>query len=218
MMPDAIHWNTVTPLLQSGLKMLMNEPLLNPFRLVGGTALSLQMGHRESVDIDLFTDAEYGSIDFQQIDNYLRRTFVYVSPAKLPETLGFGIAYFVGNSAEDAFKLDLYYTDPFIFPVLEIESIRLATKEEIVAMKIDVVQRGGRKKDFWDIHALLDDYTMERMIALHEERYSYAHDAALIKTNITDFTAADEDFKPVCLWGKHWELIKLEIAEIASHL
>ncbi len=32
-----------------------------PFRLVGGTSLSLRYGHRMSDDIDLFTDAEYGS-------------------------------------------------------------------------------------------------------------------------------------------------------------
>ncbi|UZJ63260.1 nucleotidyl transferase AbiEii/AbiGii toxin family protein [Sphingobacterium sp. KU25419] len=34
----------------------------------------------------------------------------------------------------------------------------MATVEEIIAMKIDVVQRTGRKKDFWDIHALLSQY------------------------------------------------------------
>ncbi|MGF7231546.1 nucleotidyl transferase AbiEii/AbiGii toxin family protein [Arachidicoccus sp.] len=63
-MSIALHWNTVTPLLQSGLKKLMSEPLLDPFRLVGGTALSLQIGHRAPVDIDLFTDVAYGSIVF----------------------------------------------------------------------------------------------------------------------------------------------------------
>lgn len=67
----------------------MSEPLLDPFRLVGGTALSLQIGHRASVDIDLFTDVAYGSMDFQQIDDHLRHTFAYVSPAKLALPIGF---------------------------------------------------------------------------------------------------------------------------------
>jgi predicted nucleotidyltransferase component of viral defense system len=31
----------------------------------------------------------------------------------------------------------------------------MATVEEIIAMKLDVMQRGGRKKDFWDLHELL---------------------------------------------------------------
>ena len=45
------------------------------FRLVGGTALSLQLGHRISVDIDLFSDDSYGSIDFEEIENFLKSNF-----------------------------------------------------------------------------------------------------------------------------------------------
>lgn len=58
-----LYWNTVAPILESVLQDIINEPLFSSFRLVGGTSLSLQLGHRMSVDIDLFTDAEYGSID-----------------------------------------------------------------------------------------------------------------------------------------------------------
>lgn len=84
-------------------------------------------------------------------------------------------------------------------------------------MKIEVVQHGGRKKDFWDIHALLDNYTIEHMIELHKERYPYSHNATLIKNNLTNFVSADDDFDPVCLWGKHWEVIKLDLIEIMNH-
>lgn len=213
-MPERLHWNTVNTLLQSGLKKLMAEPLFDPFRLVGGTSLSLQIGHRMSIDIDLFTDAPYSSLDFEKIDSYLRDTFTYVSPAKLPEIVGMGISYVVGSTPEDSFKLDLFYTtDPFIFPILNAESIRLAPKQEIAAMKMDVVQRGGRKKDFWDIHALMDQYTLADMIKFHEERYPYSHDGTLLNTNLTNFATADEDFDPVCLLGKHWEIIKLDIID-----
>lgn len=55
-----MYWNTVSPLLKQVLNDLMNEELFSLFRLVGGTSLSLQIGHRMSVDIDLFTAAEYG--------------------------------------------------------------------------------------------------------------------------------------------------------------
>lgn len=48
--------------------------VFEPFRLVGGTALSLQMGHRLSVDIDLFTDAEYGTL--KQLINISGYVFV----------------------------------------------------------------------------------------------------------------------------------------------
>lgn len=59
-----MYYNTVNEHLKNALLSLMKSEVFIPFRLVGGTALSLQLGHRISVDIDLFTDAPYGSIDF----------------------------------------------------------------------------------------------------------------------------------------------------------
>jgi hypothetical protein len=41
-----------------------------------------------------------------------------------------------------------YYTDTYIQPYIEVDGIRMATIEEIIAMKIEVVQRGGERKDF----------------------------------------------------------------------
>lgn len=67
-----LHYNTVSPLLLSVLKTLMSAKELDSFRLVGGTALSLYRGHRESLDIDLFTDAKYGSIDFEAITIFFK--------------------------------------------------------------------------------------------------------------------------------------------------
>ena len=73
-----LYYNTVTPLLLSILKTLMAAEVFDAFRLVGGTALSLHKGHRLSVDIDLFTDALYDSIDFKAIDAFLRAKYPYV--------------------------------------------------------------------------------------------------------------------------------------------
>jgi len=63
-MPDRLFWNTVTPLLKTALTKMMDSGFFQQFRLVCGTSLSLQLGHRTSVDIDLFTDASYGLINF----------------------------------------------------------------------------------------------------------------------------------------------------------
>jgi predicted nucleotidyltransferase len=112
-MPTKLYWNTVSPLLKSILLQLMRCELFKQFRLVGGTALSLQIGHRLSIDIDLFTDAAYGSINFNTIDNYLRETFPYVTDPS-PGPVAMGRSYFIGTSEQEAIKLDLYYTDPFI--------------------------------------------------------------------------------------------------------
>jgi hypothetical protein len=211
-MPDRLHWDTVKPILKEVLTVLVQNNLFAPFRLVGGTSLSLQIGHRMSDDIDLFTDHLYESIDLAAIDNFLRETFEYVSDIPTGP-VGMGVSYLVGHTKEDTVKIDLFYSEPFIQPVLQIGPYRLATVEEIIAMKIDIVQRKARKKDFWDLDELLNSYSIEQMIALHKQRYPYNHNEKLIRENFIDFERADEDFTPICLKGKHWELIKLDFVE-----
>ncbi len=166
------------------------------------------------IDIDLFSDTEYGSIDFKSITAYLEKTFPYVDHLEMEPA--FGKSYFIGENEENSIKLDIFYTDTFIQPPFVEDSIRMASLKEIIAMKIDVVQRGGRKKDFWDLHALLDSFNLSQMLELHEKRYPYNHDKELILQNFTDFSEADNDFDPICLLGKYWEFIKDDIESIVS--
>ena len=204
-----MHWNTVTPLLREVLDATMSDDTFNTFRLVGGTALSLQLGHRESIDIDLFTDAEYNSINFVAIESFFRDHYDYVD-TNAGLGIGMGVSYYVGLSEDDAVKIDTYYTEPFIRPINEEENIRMASPEDITAMKLEVIGHGGRKKDFWDLHALHDLYTISHMIKLYLERYPYSYTIEDIRTKLIDFRDAEDDFDPVCLLGKHWELIKLD--------
>jgi hypothetical protein len=210
-----LHFNTVNRDLNLALEILMAAPILNEFILVGGTALSLQIGHRLSVDIDMFSDASYGSLDFKSIDEFLDTSFPYTHHQSdlIP---AMGKSYFVGQAKESAIKVDLFYTDKFIDEPLVKNNIRLATIDEIIAMKIDVVQRGARKKDFWDIHALLNKIDIAEMLLLHARRYPYSHNRDLIIKNITDFSLAEYDFNPVCLRGQHWVFVKEDILEAVN--
>jgi predicted nucleotidyltransferase component of viral defense system len=207
-----LHWNTVSPLLKEILLDLMQEDIFSSFRLFGGTALSLQIGHRMSVDIDLFTDAEYRSVDFKSIKNFLRNKYTYFNTSSI-DIVAFGTYFEVGNSKDDFVKVDLYYTDDFVFQELVVDTVRMASIEEIIAMKLDVVLRGGRKKDFWDLHYFLKSISLDEMILYFQKRYPYNDDFIKIKTMIVDFTAADLDFEPNCLLYKNWELIKIDFME-----
>lgn len=211
-MAKSLHYNTVSSLLLSTLRDLMTVSVFNDFLLVGGTSLSLQLGHRQSVDIDLFTDSLYGTADFKAIDKYLKKHYTYVDTFET-DIVGLGKSYYIGSSVNECIKLDLFYTDKFIRPYIQVDGLRLATLQEIAAMKIDVVSRGGRKKDFWDIHELMETFSIEEMLHLHEERYPYSHDRQEIITKFTDFVNADTDFDPICLRKKYWEIIKLDLIE-----
>lgn len=212
-----LHYNTVTPLLRTVLEDLMRADVFEPFRLVGGTALSLYYGHRMSIDIDLFTHAEYGSLDFKAIDQKLRDHYAYVDTNDY-RVVGMGKSYYVGDDHENCIKLDLFYNDGLIDAPIVIDGIRLASKEAIVAMKLDVIQRTGRRKDFWDVHELSDDFTVAEMFALHVKHYPWVHDRKLLIKKFTDFTDADDDFEPDCLRGKVWEFIKLDMVEFIGGL
>lgn len=210
-----LYWNTVEPTLRDSLLVFMRSGVFADFRLVGGTALSLYKGHRMSVDIDLFTDAEYGSVDFNAIDRFLQDHFPYVDSSfgVLP---GMGRSYLVGSGRENNIKLDIYYsTDKFIHPSYEEDGIRLASVDDIVAMKIDVISRGGRKKDFWDLRELLNEYSVQDMLDCHKKRSEYTHNESQIRESLVNFTKADEEYDPICLRGHYWEFIKEDIEDWA---
>ena len=207
-----IYRNSVSDLLWKVLGVLMSIKELNSFRLVGGTSLSLLFGHRISVDIDLFTDTEYDSIDFNLIGQLLSETFGYIN-AGIEGNEGIGKSYFIGTERNNTIKVDMFYTDPFILPITEIEGVRLAQPGEIIAMKLEIIGQNGRKKDFWDIHELLEHFTWSEMLDFYLKRYPYSHTKEKIIKKLTDFKEADTEPDPICLKGKYWELIKLDIEE-----
>lgn len=207
-----IYKETISELLWQVLNQLMDLEELKSFRLVGGTSLSLLLGHRISVDIDMFSDVEYNSIDFIAIDKLFSSSFGYVDYG-LSGNNSFGKSYFIGNSKDDTVKVDLFYTDTFQYPILKYKKIRLSQLEEIVAMKLEVVGHNGRKKDFWDIHELMEHFSWQEMLDFHKKRYPYSHSQDELVLKLTDFNLAESDFDPICLKDKYWELIKLDIEE-----
>ena len=207
-----LYFNTVSPILKEVLEEIMINDLFLPYRLVGGTSLSLQFGHRMSVDIDLFTDSDYGSVDYNSFYDYFSSKYPFVKYGRL-ENVSFGTYFQVGYSLENSVKVDIYYTDNFVFEKVKIENIRMASDKEIIAMKLDVVCRGGRKKDFWDLHFFLDKYTIDEMISFFNARYPYNDAENNIKNQFIYFDNADSDVDPVCLLDKNWELIKLDFYE-----
>ncbi|MGV8815641.1 MAG: nucleotidyl transferase AbiEii/AbiGii toxin family protein [Gelidibacter sp.] len=207
-----LYLNTVSDLLWKYLNTLMAIEEFKDFRLVGGTSLSLQLGHRESIDIDLFTDVDYGSLDFVHLEQVLKEICPYVdSPFK--GEIGFGKSFFIGEDENNAVKLDIYYTDPFVFPILEVDGIRFASTHEVAAMKFEVIVNGGRKKDFWDVHELLETFTLEDMLDFYIQRNPYGASKEEALKACLNFSIADDDLLPNCYKSKEWEFIKLDFEE-----
>ena len=213
---DTLHYETVSTLLINTLRKLMESDVFTPFRLVGGTNLSLQFGHRISDDIDLFTDAAYGSLDFSVFEQYLKMTFPFFDTPFKTDNVGFGRMYYIGLNREDTVKLDLMYTDEFFSPALVIDGIRFASPEQVIAMKMQAIVTGGRKKDWWDIHMLLEHFSLEEMLDLHKRWQPWTHDRQQLLEALTDFSVADTQPDPRCLLGKDWDFIKLDIIDAVT--
>jgi hypothetical protein len=211
-----LHKETVSQNLLNILKTLMSSDVFKDFCLVGGTALSLQRGHRRSIDIDLFTDIEYPGIKTKEIKQFLESNFPIHDGINCLDSPALGYNLFIGMGEYAPIKIDLFYTEPFIFPKLEIDGIRMADQREIAAMKMLAI--GGpiqRQKDYWDIHDMLSDYTLEEMIQWGLKRNMYSLTEQDILNGFKNIDNIEESPEGIdsLKSGEYWELKVLDLKE-----
>jgi len=178
-------------------------PELKEFSLVGGTALSLLYGHRISVDLDLFSNSKFeNNIIVEALTKKFKSDFLIEQ--KPPQ---FGIFCFINDV-----KIDLV-RHPFemLNPPSVIQNIRMFSKEDIIAMKVQTILGRGKKKDFWDISELLKYYSVQNFIDFHTNKYSLQNLLISVPQALTYFSDADESENPVSLKGQTWESVKAHI-------
>ncbi len=164
---------------------LQNLPQLNDFYLVGGTALALQIGHRNSIDIDLFIQEEF---DDEEIISVVKEHFSFNEIYHRKNT----IIGLINDVKVDFIK----HSYPFLNPPIIEEGIKFLSKEDIVAMKLHaIIQSGKRLKDFIDIYFLLEYFSMEEMIHFFTQKYSYANPLIALKA-VAYFDDIDENIDP----------------------
>ncbi len=215
-----LHYNTVSPILLDYLKRLMQNSAFNCFYLAGGTSLALQRGHRMSIDIDLFTDIDYGSMETEKIKSELNAMFPYTEKVDELEERQMLYTVYIGDDKDSIVKLDLCYDqgEPISHPII-IDGLRLADERDIAAMKIEAtLQQEQRRKDFWDIHDLLESYTVEKLLSLHKQRYPYSHDRETIADAFSRCRQSTDMTEVICLKGKYWEFIAEDIVSLAPEI
>lgn len=196
---------TVTPGTLEILKELMRIPELSEFFLAGGTALSLQYGHRKSIDLDLFSVTAF---DNQELASILENKIPAFSYFNVTNEIGlFG---FIQETKVDFIK---YHNHPLIRPGYIKESIRFLSTEDIIAMKINAILKRGLKKDFWDIAELLDNYSVSEIIKLYVEKYPSQQLTISIPQALVYFDDAEISEDPISLKGQTWHSVKEKIQE-----
>lgn len=200
-----LHTEAVESGTLSLLKKLMVLPSLKPFALVGGTALSLRYGHRSSIDLDLFFHEQF---DYHQIIDELEATFQHNFVYKQQQT-GFGVFCFINDIKVDF----VYFPHPLIEEIDVVDNIRMYSNADISAMKIQAILGRAKKKDFWDLYELLQNYSFQQLIDWHKQKYPSQMLAISIPHAITYFAEAEESETPVSFKNQTWELIKKEISK-----
>ena len=167
------------------LKSLQDEPLLKSTRLVGGTALSLQIGHRESDDLDLFS---VEPMDMMAVQMLLVGKYVFV-PSVIAENTLIGFI--------DGVKIDvIYHPFPWIDDAVQDDGFRLASVADIAAMKMHaIINSGKRPKDFVDIAFLSTRYSYNEIKNLLLQRYP-AYDPIMVDKAIIYFGDIDDILIP----------------------
>jgi Nucleotidyl transferase AbiEii toxin, Type IV TA system len=148
-----LHTDTVEKGTMDIIKKLFKDSNFDSFNLVGGTTLALKIGHRKSIDIDLFTTSDF---DAQEIFKYLVTTF----NATRVQAINNGVFCFI-----DGVKLDLLaHKYPLVEDLEIIEDIRMVSLKDIGAMKLNAIfNNGTRLKDFVDIYVLLEIFSLKEL-------------------------------------------------------
>lgn len=119
----------------------------------------------------------------------------------------------MGETKDCCVKLDLFYTDTFIRSIENIDGIRFASVEDIAAMKLEAIVTGPRKKDYWDIHLLSQKFSFDILFKFYLERNPYGASKDELMQKLIDFKDIDDDFNPICLLNKDWDIIKLDLID-----
>lgn len=211
-----LYYDTVSASLLSILRKLMSSEVFKDFRLVGGTALALQRGHRRSIDIDLFTDLDYAEMPITDMRIFLEKEFPTHRGTESMDMPANGYHIFLSEGIEPPVKVDFFYTEPFIFPFIKEDGLRITDQREIAAMKLGVIgNQIYRQKDYWDVHDLLEDYSLSKMIewALQRDPYSFTKDDIIKGLQHVDQVEESPmgivSLKPL----SYWELKVLDLME-----
>ncbi len=169
-----LHKNTIEKSSLELLKKLQSDSELKQFHLAGGTSLALQIGHRKSIDLDLFSRENF---DVSFLSEYLEQTFKFNIDYTAKNTLK-------GNIQN--IKLDfISHKYPLVKPIISNDGISLYSVEDLSAMKLNAIAGNGtRSKDFIDIYFILKEFSVNDILSFYKTKYNSRNILHILKSLI----------------------------------
>jgi predicted nucleotidyltransferase component of viral defense system len=152
------------------------------------------------VDLDFFSTSSFSNEDV--IVALEKRYGPAFEMEKKPPY--FGIFCFIQHTKVDIVR----HPHPLIRPIHTIEGLRFFSSEDFIAMKVQAILGSGKKKDFWDIAALLERFSVRDFVEFHRQKYPNQYLLISVPQALIYFADAEEDQDPISLKGQTWESVK----------
>lgn len=205
-----LQTQSIYPATLELLRKLMAFEYLNSFNLVGGTALALQIGHRISIDLDLFSISDFDEKDLKlKIEKFcIENKYEYMWDIESNMSL---------SGTIDGIKVDfIRYPYELIDEIVIDENIRMLSIKDIAAMKLSAIAQRGEKKDFFDFYELLKIFSINDMLNFYMNKYPHTDTTFLIRS-LTYFDDADIQNDPIMIKDYSWSHVKNEIIKNTKH-
>ncbi len=188
------------------LEKIGKSQAVKDFYLAGGTALAIQLGHRESIDLDWFSRKDFSNDGLKKAMADLGR---FELTGESPGTI---------HGMLDGVKVSFFHYDyKLLFPFISFKGINLADERDIAAMKIEAISSRGGKKDFIDIYFLLKKYKLGELMGIFEKKYKdIKYNKLHLLKSLTYFYDAESEPMPKMLKPVGWEPVKEKIAKTAN--
>ena len=187
--------------MQELLAWIGSQAYVARFYLAGGTALSLQMGHRRSVDLDFFSESD-------EVHARTRSTLIHIFSSRRAQI----IESVDGNLLllTDGLHVGFFsYGYPLLEPVQTVENIRLASLLDIGLMKLDAIIGRGSRKDFYDLYMISRQIPLQDILRGGEQKYPQSRDFQLMALEgLLQFDNADRDHQPEMLVDLPWDKVR----------
>jgi len=200
-MAESLYLNVLPPRQRKILEKLVAEDLCAGFYLAGGTALALQLGHRRSIDFDLFSPDPFDSAKkVRDLDQAGKFELFYQDKDTVNGSLdGVRVSFF-------------YYQYRLLQPLSAYETLAVARKLDIAAMKVQAIAGRGSRKDFIDLYFLMKEYSLDKILAAYSGKFGtrLANRYHAFKS-LLYFIDAEEEAMPRMLVPVSWPLVKKTI-------
>jgi predicted nucleotidyltransferase component of viral defense system len=184
------------------LRKIRETQVLDNFYLAGGTALSLILGHRKSIDLDFFSSS------FPKFEILVAKLKT-LNPKVINQDKGTLDLYIDGVKVSF-----LEYKYPLVGDFLEFDQVKVASLEDIACMKLSAISSRGSKKDFIDLYFILQKFSLGELLDLFEKKFKGVnYQMSHILKSLVYFEEAEKQPDPEFLVDVDWNEVRKTLEE-----